>query len=150
MTTQPSEKLTALIPANPALFSWIWIQPSEVLDARHWGNEPATQSPTEGRSPHQETSFHPKGSARTLDLLAPLRTYLNNLDIRHPHRAHFICRHIPTQCPFERDIQVFGKTLFHIPPLCKLNPLYEEVVALRFRALCYLADECGEDVTPYC
>jgi len=34
--------------------------------------------------------------------------------------------------------------------MCKLNPLYEEVVALRFRALCYLADECGEDVTCYC
>jgi hypothetical protein len=43
-----------------------------------------------------------------------------------------------------------GRKLFHIPPLCKLNPLYEEVVSLRFRALCYLADECGEDVTPYC
>ncbi len=41
------------------------------------------------------------------------------------------------------------RTLLSIPPLCKLNPLYEQVVGLRFRALCYLADECGEDVTPY-
>jgi hypothetical protein len=24
------------------------------------------------------------------------------------------------------------------------------VVGLRFRSLCYLADECGEDVTGYC
>ena len=57
---------------------------------------------------------------------------------------------IPAQCPFERDVKVFGHTLFHIPPLCKLNPLYEEVVALRFRAMCYLADECGEDISAYC
>ncbi|MEH1922571.1 Mo-dependent nitrogenase C-terminal domain-containing protein [Nostoc sp.] len=57
---------------------------------------------------------------------------------------------IPAQCPFERDITLFGRKLLHIPPMCKLNPLYEEVVGLRFKALCYLADECGEDVTAYC
>nr|WP_317110593.1 Mo-dependent nitrogenase C-terminal domain-containing protein [Chroococcidiopsis sp. SAG 2025] len=34
--------------------------------------------------------------------------------------------------------------------MCKLNPLYEQVVALRFKALTYLADECGEDVSLYC
>ncbi|OKH57096.1 Mo-dependent nitrogenase C-terminal domain-containing protein [Scytonema sp. HK-05] len=33
-----------------------------------------------------------------------------------------------------------------IPPLRKLNPAYEQVVSLRFKALSYLADECGEDV----
>jgi hypothetical protein len=37
----------------------------------------------------------------------------------------------------------------HIPPLCKLNPFYEEVLGMRFRALCYLADECGEDVSQF-
>ncbi|MEO1211383.1 MAG: Mo-dependent nitrogenase C-terminal domain-containing protein [Cyanobacteria bacterium J06638_20] len=87
---------------------------------------------------------------RIPDFLAPLRTCINSLNVRQRRLAHFICRTIPTQCPFERDIQLFGKTLFHIPPLCKLNPLYDEVVGLRFRALCYLADECGEDVTAYC
>ncbi|MBE9017387.1 hypothetical protein IQ272_14835 [Chroococcidiopsidales cyanobacterium LEGE 13417] len=35
-------------------------------------------------------------------------------------------------------------------PLCKLNPLYEQVVALRFKALTYLVDECGEDLSLYC
>ncbi|MGK7890123.1 MAG: Mo-dependent nitrogenase C-terminal domain-containing protein, partial [Leptolyngbyaceae cyanobacterium] len=44
---------------------------------------------------------------------------------------------------------VWGHTLFHIPPLCKLNPVYDELVALRFRALCYLADTCGEDIQAY-
>ncbi|MFO5437948.1 MAG: Mo-dependent nitrogenase C-terminal domain-containing protein, partial [Dolichospermum sp.] len=64
--------------------------------------------------------------------------------------AHRLCKLIPAQCPFERDIKLFGKTLFHIPPLCKLNPLYEELVGLRFRAMCYLADTCGEDISQYC
>ena len=57
---------------------------------------------------------------------------------------------IPTQCPFERDISLFGRTIVSIPPLCKLNPLYEELIGLRFRALCYLADDCGEDIGCYC
>jgi hypothetical protein len=72
------------------------------------------------------------------------------MQIKNAKFAHWVCRSIPAQCPFERDIVLFGYHLLHIPPLCKLNPLYEEVVGLRFRALCYLADECGEDVTPYC
>ncbi|MFM7367118.1 MAG: Mo-dependent nitrogenase C-terminal domain-containing protein, partial [Sphaerospermopsis kisseleviana] len=38
---------------------------------------------------------------------------------------------------------------FHIPAICQINPLYNEVVGLRFRALSYLVDECGEDVTQY-
>jgi hypothetical protein len=64
--------------------------------------------------------------------------------------ARAICRVVPVQCPFERDIRLLGRILFHIPPLCKLNPLYDEVVFLRFRALCYLAEDCGEDVRCYC
>ncbi|MEL6459942.1 MAG: Mo-dependent nitrogenase C-terminal domain-containing protein [Cyanobacteria bacterium J06641_2] len=82
--------------------------------------------------------------------LYPIRQWLNNHEINNPVLAHFLCRMIPTQCPFERDICLFGRTIVSIPPLCKLNPLYEEVVGLRFRALCYLADECGEDVGCYC
>jgi hypothetical protein len=40
----------------------------------------------------------------------------------------------------------FGRKLAHIPPLCKLNPLYEQLVGLRFRSMCYLVDECGEAI----
>ncbi|MEB3181005.1 MAG: Mo-dependent nitrogenase C-terminal domain-containing protein [Nostocaceae cyanobacterium] len=87
---------------------------------------------------------------RKFDILQPLRQWLDNMEVRDRKLAHSLCQLIPAQCPFERDVKLFGKTLFHIPPMCKLNPLYEEVVSLRFRALCYLADECGEDVTPYC
>lgn len=85
-----------------------------------------------------------------IDLLFPVRQWLNDLEIGDRILAHRLCQLIPTQCPFERKIKLFGRTIFCIPPLCKLNPLYEEVVALRFRAICYLADQCGEDVSCYC
>ncbi len=82
--------------------------------------------------------------------LNPLRKWLDSQEINNPKLARLLCRLIPTQCPFERDITFLGHVLFHIPPMCKLNPLYDELISLRFRSLCYLADVCGEDVTPYC
>ena len=85
-----------------------------------------------------------------VDSLSPIRQWLNSLEISNPAFAHWLCRVIPVQCPFERDIRLLGRRLLRIPPLCKLNPLYEEVVGLRLRALCYLADDCGEDVRRYC
>ena len=84
------------------------------------------------------------------DLLQPIRHWMESREINNRKLAHLLCKIIPAQCPFERDIKLFGRKLFHIPPMCKLNPLYEQVVGLRFKALCYLADECGEDVTAYC
>jgi len=86
----------------------------------------------------------------SLDLLKPVRHWLDETDIRDPQVARFLCRMIPAQCPFEGDIKLFGNKVVHIPPLCKVNPLYEQLVTLRFRALSYLADECGEDVSAYC
>ncbi len=85
-----------------------------------------------------------------IDLFAPLRQWLNHIEINDPRFAHSLCRWIPTQCPFARKIKLFGYTIINIPPLCKLNPFYEELMGLRFRAICYLADECGEDVSIYC
>ncbi|TVQ11108.1 MAG: Mo-dependent nitrogenase [Leptolyngbya sp. DLM2.Bin27] len=86
---------------------------------------------------------------RPLDLFRPLRQWIGRLRIETPRRAHKVAALIPAQCPFERDIVLFGQSVAHIPPLCKLNPLYNELVELRFRALCYLADECGEDISAY-
>jgi tellurite resistance protein len=83
-------------------------------------------------------------------LLQPVRDWLDQMDIQDPKVAHFLCKMIPSQCPFERDINLLGRKVFHVPPLCKLNPLYEQLVSLRFRALSYLADRCGEDVSSYC
>ncbi|MBO9998171.1 MAG: TerB family tellurite resistance protein [Cyanobacteria bacterium SID2] len=84
-----------------------------------------------------------------IDVLAPVRGWLDNVEMHDPKVARFLCRMIPSQCPFERDITLFGKKVVHIPAMCKLNPLYEQLVGLRFRALSYLADDCDEDVTPY-
>lgn len=83
------------------------------------------------------------------DLLNPLRQWLDGIEIQNRKVARFLSKLIPAQCPFERDIQLFGRKLGHIPPLCKLNPLYEQLVGLRFRSLCYLVDQCGEDVQSY-
>lgn len=88
--------------------------------------------------------------AEQLDLLKPLQDWLDHLEVQDPRIARFLCKMIPPQCPFERDVTLFGHKLVHIPPMCKLNPLYEQLVGLRFRALSYLADDCQEDVSSYC
>jgi Mo-dependent nitrogenase C-terminus len=106
---------------NRSLTTWTWIEQSNIIQPK-----------------------------KHFDPLQRVRRLLENVEVRDRDLAHQLCQMIPAQCPFERDVKLFGRTLFHIPPLCKLNPLYEEVVALRFRALCYLADECGEDVSCYC
>jgi hypothetical protein len=84
------------------------------------------------------------------DLLQPLRQWLDELEIQNRKLAKFIAKLIPAQCPFERDVILFGRKIAHIPPMCKLNPLYDQFVGLRFRALCYLVDKCGEDIQSYC
>lgn len=90
------------------------------------------------------------GMNKPIDPLYPMRKWLNKIEIGDRVLAHRLCQSIPNQCPFEREITLFGHTIVSIPPLCKLNPLYDEIVALRFRAICYLADVCGEDVSSYC
>ncbi|MBG1269857.1 Mo-dependent nitrogenase C-terminal domain-containing protein [Nostoc sp. WHI] len=101
-------------------------------------------------SDHKVTQLNRSVSKVYRDILQPLRHRVDSIQVRDRQLAHRLCKLIPSQCPFERDVKLFGKTLLHIPPMCKLNPLYDEVVGLRFRALCYLADECGEDVSQYC
>lgn len=96
------------------------------------------------------TALYSRSSEPDRDILQPLRLWIDNIKVSDRTFAHRLCKLIPAQCPFERNVKLFGKTLFHIPPMCKLNPLYEEVVGLRFRALCYLADDCGEDISQYC
>ncbi len=86
---------------------------------------------------------------RFSNLLNPLRQWIDNLEIRDPQVAQLIYKLIPAQCPFARDIKFLGRTVIHIPPLCKINPLYDQLMALRFRALCYLVDQCGMDVQVY-
>ncbi|HEY9620347.1 MAG TPA: Mo-dependent nitrogenase C-terminal domain-containing protein [Crinalium sp.] len=77
------------------------------------------------------------------DLLTPLRQRIDGIEISDRQLAHLICNLIPSSCPFERTITFFKYTV-RIPALCKLNPIYNELVFLRFRALSYLADVCDE------
>jgi len=84
------------------------------------------------------------------DLLQKVRQWFDEIEIDNRRVARLIAKLIPAQCPFERDIVVFGRKIAHIPPLCKFNPLYDQFVGLRFRALCYLVDKCGEDIQSYC
>lgn len=114
---------------NRTLTTWAWIDPATLT----------TASP-----------LKPPTTKKKIDLWHPLRQTLDRLDVKDRELAHRLCQMIPSQCPFERDVKLFGRILFHIPPMCKINPLYEEVMGLRFRALCFLADECGEDVSIYC
>ena len=78
-----------------------------------------------------------------------LQQRLESVDINSPAMARLLCRIIPSHCPFERKIQLFNRTIIAIPALCKLNPFYNQLVALRFKSLVYLADECNEDLTFY-
>jgi hypothetical protein len=69
-----------------------------------------------------------------------LRRRLNSIEITDMATAQWICNHIPARCPFERRINCLGYALY-IPPLCKLNPFYGELVELRLRAVAYLMNE---------
>ncbi len=91
----------------------------------------------------------PRLGKKPFELLQPVRRWLDEIEIDDPKLARFLSKAIPAQCPFERDIKFFGHMVAHIPPLCKLNPLYDQLVSLRFRALCYLVDQCGEDIQSY-
>lgn len=105
--------------------------------------EPETTA-TEASSPTLVSPPHPHP-----DALKPVKDWLDGMEVHDPRLARFICKMVPSQCPFERDITLFGHKLIHIPPMCKINPLYDQLVGLRFRALSYLADECKEDVSEY-
>lgn len=80
------------------------------------------------------------------DLLQSLKDRLDEMEIRDRKLAEFLYKAIPAQCPFARDIVLFGRKVGHIPPMCKLNPFYDQLMGLRFRAMCYLVDECGLDL----
>lgn len=71
-------------------------------------------------------------------MLKPLKNWLDYWKIQDSHTATLICRLIPASCPFAREIKVFGRTIASIPPLCQLNPLYDQLMGLRFRASTFL------------
>jgi Mo-dependent nitrogenase C-terminus len=84
------------------------------------------------------------------DLIPVIRQFLDAIEICNPRIAHLVCKIIPSQCPFERQLRLFDRTIFSIPPLCKLNPFYDQLIELRFKSLIYLAEKCHEDISLYC
>lgn len=66
-----------------------------------------------------------------------LRNWLNSIELHNKLHAKLLCWLIPATCPFARDLKL-GNAVWHVPPLCKINPVYEQLIALRFRALVYL------------
>jgi hypothetical protein len=73
-------------------------------------------------------------------LLDPLKAWLDEWDPVDPAVARFLVRLIPAQCPFERDLTLFGYKVVHIPPMCQINPLYDQLVGLRLRCLTSLEE----------
>ena len=89
--------------------------------------------------------------AHAFDPLKPLRNWLENLNISNPQASAQAVSTDPIPMSLSSAISIYlGARSYIFPPMCKLNPLYEEVVMLRFKAMCYLADECGEDISQYC
>lgn len=76
-------------------------------------------------------------------ILYPFEQFLDNFAIKDRKTALMVCQLIPGECPFARTLSLPGGRLLRIPPLCKINPLYDSLISLRFRALNWLA-EWGE------
>ncbi|WP_017298845.1 Mo-dependent nitrogenase C-terminal domain-containing protein [Nodosilinea nodulosa] len=102
---------------------------------------------TDSSHPHIHSLPVPRQQTGS-DIWNPLRRWIDQIEVSDRRLAHLLCRVIPCCCPFERDISLLGRTV-QIPALCELNPVYNELVGLRFRSLSHLADDCGEDVTRY-
>jgi hypothetical protein len=41
---------------------------------------------------------------------------------------------VPSDCPFARTVVIMGKPIV-IPPLCKLNPFYDNIIAWKMWAM---------------
>ena len=84
---------------------------------------------------------------REITVLNLMRQYLKSIRIHNYIVARLLYQSIPACCPFEREVKLFNRIIVRIPPLCKLNPFYKQIVELRFKALVYLANDGGENVT---
>lgn len=72
-------------------------------------------------------------------MLNHIKRTLEAIEVTNQEQANLLCTLIPSACPFARTINL-GIFKLVIPPLCKINPLYEDLMMLRFKAQCYLAE----------
>ena len=70
--------------------------------------------------------------------LDPLKHWLNGLDLGDERISSFIAHLIPFPYPFGRNINLFARKLVQIPPMSKINALFDQLVSLRFRCLGHL------------
>jgi tellurite resistance protein len=125
------------------------LSPIEIEWLRHWSEALQVGAPVIGELVAGAATGGAHGICDTREqpeLLEGVRRWLDGIDPSDPAVARFLVRLIPAQCPFERDVTLFGRKVVHIPPMCKINPLYEQLVALRFRCLCRL-EEIGAAAT---
>lgn len=71
-------------------------------------------------------------------MLNRIKQLLDGVQVRNEAQANLLCNLIPSACPFARTLHM-GKLKLVIPPLCKVNPFYDDLMLLRFKAQCYLA-----------
>lgn len=72
-------------------------------------------------------------------MLNYIKRLLEAIEVTNEEQATLLCSLIPSACPFARTIRL-GTFKLVIPPLCKVNPLYEDLMMLRFKAQCYLVE----------
>ncbi|WP_206817807.1 Mo-dependent nitrogenase C-terminal domain-containing protein [Chroococcus sp. FPU101] len=80
-----------------------------------------------------------------INFFTSVRCWLELLEIDNLRLAWLICQIIPTHCPFERTIKLFNRTIISIPPLCKLNPFYDQLIELHFKALSYMTSHAVKE-----
>jgi hypothetical protein len=92
-----------------------------------------------------------QGNQTQNDLLFPFFRWIETIEFpdQKIKIARLLCQLIPASCPFARDLSFLEYTL-HIPPLCKLNPLYDYLMGLRWGALTFLTDVGGKDTDFSC
>jgi len=73
--------------------SWVWLGKQETAVSV------ATKSQPYGQKPH-------------FDPLHPLKQWLDNTAIKSQKLARLLCKFIPSQCPFEREVKIGDRTLF--------------------------------------
>ncbi|MBP5973584.1 nitrogenase [Brasilonema sp. CT11] len=71
-------------------------------------------------------------------MIKQLQRKIDTIEVHNPRFARLLCLTIPASCPCQRNFNLMGYT-FDVPALCEFNPLYEQLVGLRFRAIEYLA-----------
>lgn len=72
-------------------------------------------------------------------MLNRIKQVLDGIQVENKAQANLLCTLIPSACPFARTLKL-GTFKLVIPPLCKVNPFYDNLMMLRFKAQCYLAE----------